>query len=240
MTGTTGNVRLCGTASWDQRSIIMILAGTGMARAALAPSAREAAPDPRADSEAERQEFITDALSVGPALGESIGRPCSLHQIACIGWRSSLHLVVVVQFQQPAAICCASNDSNKPSIWDVMKTDLLERPLQSFEVESRTNKGHLLDFRERERIDSHLSGEVCLHQNTDVGLDFLPLLQQLLIEGETPGVPDRQGGQNRLCPCGPFALTSAYRRRQPDAVIDWIGHVTSPLFSRAIVCGGNS
>ncbi|GEM_PF-6706645 len=44
-------------------------------------------------------------------------------------------------------------------------------------------------------------------------------------------------GETRLGPSCPFALRDAEGTREPAAVVDWVGHVTSPVSCRAIVCG---
>lgn len=43
-----------------------------------------------------------------------------------------------------------------------------------------------------------------------------------------------------LSPRGPFTLGNAKRTVKPAAIVDWIRHITSPVFSGAIVCGGNA
>lgn len=55
-----------------------------------------------------------------------------------------------------------------------------------------------------------------------------------------PPKSDGKGGYGKNClgPGSPFALRNAEGAREPAAVVNRIGHVTSPVNCREIVCGG--
>lgn len=75
-------------------------------------------------------------------------------------------------------------------------------------------------------------------EDRKVCVNLLTLRPTNLIESQASGVENCQSGEKRLSPGRPHFLAEAPPRYEPAAIVDRIGHVTSPVSMQGIVGRG--
>lgn len=225
---------------WGRPSVGLILAGTWMVSAPseIAPlSLCPSASDPQ-DRFREREAFIPKRNRIIKASIEQICCGTRLHPVVKTWNIIGAEEEIIVTMELVACPCGIAKNANQSVIWNVIYRDRFQvlpeakeaaRPVslrQRFEPQHFQPMGCKSSFLSSNRDKLH------------VGFNPLPLLNRPLSEGEPPGVPDSKGRHDGLCPRSPLALCRANRGQQPAAVVNWIGHATSPVFNREIVCGG--
>lgn len=132
---------------------------------------------------------------------------------------------------------CIADDAHQSGVRHIVEGDRFQVVAQLGKAEGVTTDR----VRSLEPASNEVHGLLgllrCERDHPDVRLDLLALCGTGLIECQAPRVPDRKCRHYRLRPRSPFALGGADRRRQPGTEIRRIGHSTSPVLSRAIVCG---
>lgn len=188
----------------------------------------------------EGEELIAKCYRIIMATNEEVSRITCLNPVPQIRNLTAAEKHIVVTMKFVARPCCISKDANQSVIWNVIHRDRLQILLKAQKAARTISLRQRLVPQSLQPMDGKSSFLSSYSDKLHIRFNLLPLLNRSLSEGESPGVPNGKGGHDRLCPRGPLALGRAPRGQEPAAVVEWICHATSSVFSRAIVCGGNA
>lgn len=186
------------------------------------------------------EQFNGDIGCIHKALHKHSRCILDLEKVQVIHWLVTVQQHVAVHVEPTACSAGVSNDAYQSRVRYVVKRDRHQVVPQLSETVGITGyrNSRFECALHKPQGELRLLRSECNHP--DVGLDPVSLGRTSLVKCQASRVPDGKCGHDRLRPRGPLALSRAHRRKQPAAIVNWIGHATSPVFVGGIVCGGGA